>query len=219
VRAWRPVLAATALLALTAAGCGGGSEVPTAGGAGSTASSGSPGGAGSRAPEQTKGTSAVSQAPPAGGSGTIVLNGETHAVDQVIRCVVEADLKEGSLDLTALSGGSDLQLLIRVEFTEQLVAVEGDDMEPKVLQAQSLTLQGPAANGLWHSGAAEAVVPPNFSPVWRDDNAEQIDRPPLTIAGDHMSGAVTLGDATGGPGFADLSFEITIPPQAVNCSL
>jgi hypothetical protein len=209
---------ATALLAFTAAGCGGGGG-PSEDGAAPAASSGSPGGAGSGAPEQTEGTSAESQAPPAGGGGTIVLNGESHAVDQVMSCTVEADLKEGSLDLAATSEGYELQLLIQVDFSEQLVAVEGDGMEPKVLQTQSVTLQGPAAGGLWHVGAGEAVIPPNFSPEWRDDNYDQIDGPPLTIAGDRMSGTMTLDDATGGPGSVDLSFELSIPSQAIDCSL
>ncbi len=209
---------ATAVLALTAAGCGGGG-VPSADGAGPTASSGASGGAGSGAPEPTEGTGAESQAPPVGGGGSIVLNGESHAVNQVMSCVVDADLKEGSLDLAAVTEGYELQLLILVEFSEQQVAVEGDGMEPKVLQTQSVSLQGPAAGGLWHAGAGEAVVPPNFSPVWRDDNADEIGGPLLTIAGDHMSGTMTLGDATGGPDSVDLSFEISIPSQAIDCSL
>ncbi len=219
-QAWQRILVVMAVLALIAAGCSGGSGgVPSAGDAGPTASSGTPAGDGSTAPRQSESAGAGSQAPAAGGGGTIVLDGDSHAVDQVLSCMVEADMKEGSLDLTALSNGYDLQLLIRVEFTEQLVAVEDDGMESKVLQAQSVTLQGPAANGLWTGGAAEAVVPPNFSPTWRDDNLDEIDGPPLTIAGDQMSGSMTLDDAGGGAGSADLSFEISIPSQAIDCSL
>jgi hypothetical protein len=217
--AWRRVLVVTAVLALAGGGCGGGAAVPSANDAAPTGSSGSPVGAGSGTPEQTEGTSAESQDAPAGGGGAIVLNGESHTVEQVISCVVGEDLKDGSLDLAATADSLQLQLLIHVDFSEQLVAVEGDGMEPKVLQSQSVTVQGPAANGLWGVSAAEAVVPPNFSPVWRGDGGAQIDGPPLIIAGDQMSGSMTVHDATGGPDSADLSFEISIPSQPIDCSL
>ncbi len=229
------MLVVTAAVALTVSGCGG-ADIPLADNPGPTVSSSAqgavvstapgaavstaPGAAVSTAPEQTEGPSAESQPPPAGGgAGTIVLNDESHAVEQVLRCTVDPDLKEGSLDLAAVSEGMNLQLLLNVEFREQLVAVEGDGMEPKVLQTQSVDLQGPAAGGLWGAIFAEAVIPPNFSPVWTDEDFEQVDGPPLTIAGDQMSGSLTLNDNSGGPGSVDLSFAISIPSQAIDCSL
>jgi hypothetical protein len=218
-RAWRRVLVVTAVLALAGGGCGGGAAVPSANDAAPTGSIAPPGGTDSGAPEPTEGTSAESQAAPAGGGGAIVLNGESHAIEQVLSCKVRENLKEGSLDLAGIADGGQLQLLILVDFSEQLVAVEGDGMEPKVLQTQSVDLQGSAANGLWHGGAGEAVIPPNFSPVWTDENADQIDGPLVTIAGDHMTASLTLGDASGGPDSVDLSFELSIPSEAIDCSI
>jgi hypothetical protein len=147
------------------------------------------------------------------------VNGETHAVEQVLRCTVDEDLKEGSLDLAAVADGGQLQLLMLVEFADQLVAIKDDGMEPKTLQSQSVTLQGPAANGLWTRGAGEAVIPPNFSPVWTGEGGEEIDGPLLSVAGDQLTGTMTLKDFNGGSDTTDVSVELSIPPEAVDCSL
>ncbi len=170
-------------------------------------------------PRPTEAMSDGSQPAPAGGGGTVVLNGDTHPVEQVLRCAVGDDLKEGSLDLAAIADGGQLQLLIGVRFTEQLVAVKDDGMEPKVLQEQSLDLQGPAAGGLWHSGASERVIPPVFSPVWMDEEVKPIDGPPLTVTGDRISGSVTLGDTNGTASTVDVDVDISIPAAVTDCQL
>jgi hypothetical protein len=213
---WRHVLVAAAVLAL--GGCGGsGNDVAATTGNGPTSSAESPSGPDGSAPGPTEARGGESPGA-AGGGGTVVVSGESHSVDQVLSCAVGTDMKEGSLDLAAVGEGGGLQLLITLEFTEQMVPVEGDGAEPKVLQTQNLTLQGAAANGLWSGYAAEAVIPPNFSPVWTGEDRVEIDGPLVSVAGDHVSGMATLSDATGGPGTVDVSVDISIPAEAIDCS-
>jgi hypothetical protein len=214
---WRHVLVAAAVLALGGCG-GGGTAVPATSGIGPTSSAESPSGPAASAAGSTEATGGES-AGAASGGGTVVVGGQSHSIDEVRSCAVGPDMQDGSLDLAAIGDGGALQLLITLEFTEQLVPVEGDGMEPKVLQTQNLTLQGPAANGLWSGYAAEAVIPPNFSPVWTGEDRVEIDGPPISVAGDHVSGMATLNDATGGPGTVDLSVDISVPAEAIDCSL
>ncbi len=204
---------------LALAGCGGsGTDAAATGGNRPTGSAESPSVVpDGSAPGPTEATGGESAA--AGGGGTVVVGGEFHAIDQILRCAVDPDLKEGSLDLAAVGEGGGLQLLVTLEFTEQLVPVDGDGMEPKVLQTQSLTLQGAAANGLWTGYAAEAVIPPNFSPVWTGEDRVELDGPLVIVAGDHLTGMATLSDATGGPGTVDLSVDVSVPAEAIDCSL
>ncbi len=209
------------VFALVGAGCSGSTDAPSTNGDVPGNSSAPTGVAASAAPGPTE-VSGVESRPPAvgsGGGGSITVNGETHAVEQVLSCVVDANQKEGSLDLAVISDSGQLQLLIVVEFNDQLVPVKDDGMETKVLQTQNVDLQGPAAGGLWHADASERVIPPVFSPAWTDEDAQPIDGPPLTVAGDQMTGSLTLADFNGGPNTVDIGVDISIPSTPQDCSL
>jgi hypothetical protein len=219
-RAWWRASAVIAVVTLVGAGCGGSAGTPAANGNGPTAATVLPSAATSEPPATTEAMSDGSQAAPVGGGGgAIVLNGDSHAVEQVLSCAVSDDQKEGSLDLAAIADGGQLQLLIGVRFTEQLVAVKDDGMESKVLQEQTLDLQGSAAGGFWHLGASERVIPPVFTPVWADEDFNEIDGPPLTVTGDRISGSMTLGDVNGGPNTVDIGVDISIPAAVTDCQL
>jgi hypothetical protein len=207
----RIVLAAAAIFALLAAACGGGDD--------NSSNSSSVSGEGGATASDDSDKKSAAQALPGGGSGVVVLNGESHDVNNIIRCELTDDSElEGSLDLAVLAENSQLQVLINVGFSDQVVPAQSG-YENKVLQNQSIDLQGPAAKGLWGITARQSVMPPNFDPIWTGDEGTEIDGPPLTVSGDHLSGTFTLNDFNDTPATVDLSVDITIPSDEVNCRL
>jgi hypothetical protein len=151
-----------------------------------------------------------SQAPAASdGGGFIELNGERHDVEQVRRCI-PFEAKEDDLDLAAIAQGGALQLLITTTHTEVQTGPQ-----PMVLESQDVDLQGPAAGGLWSGSAGQS--PSNGD--WLDSNGNPLDGPAFTVDGDRLTGSTTLPDFNGGPDTVDMSFEFSIPAEAIDCSL
>jgi hypothetical protein len=150
------------------------------------------------------------QAPAAsGGGGFIELSGERHDVEQVRRCI-PFEAKEDDLDLAAIAQGGALQLLLTTTHTEVQTGPQ-----PMVLESQDVDLQGPAAGGLWSGSAGQS--PSNGD--WLDNNGNPLDGPAFTVDGDRISGSITLPDFNGGPDTVDVSFEFSIPAEAIDCSL
>jgi hypothetical protein len=164
------------------------------------------------------------QAPSGGGSGVLVVDGESHDVEQVLRCEPDLDfVLEESLDLAVIAAGGQLQLLINVDFAEQLVPVfengSQTGYENQALQSQSVDLQGGAANGLWGGGVSQNVLPPNPEPDWYDGDFQVIDGPPLVVDGNRLSGSMTLADFYDSPATVDVSVDIMFPSEAIDCRL
>jgi hypothetical protein len=158
----------------------------------------------------SKDDSNQAQAPAASGAdGFIELNGERHDVEQVRRCI-PFEAKEGDLDLAAIAQGGALQLLITTTHTEVQTGPQ-----PMVLESQDVDLQGPAAGGLWSGSAGQ--TPSNSD--WLDNNGNPLDGPAFTVDGDRLTGSTTLPDFNGGPDTVDVSFEFSIPAEAIDCSL
>ena len=145
------------------------------------------------------GSTAEPPAPAASGdAGVIQLDGKSFDVSDVRRCKPFFD-GEGNLDLTAIGNG--VMLFININESGSSVSHE-------------LSLQGANAGGVFSGAGTQA---PNRT--WFDDNGDPLAGPPFTINGDHISGGLTVIDARGGPDTVDVTFDVSIPSDIVDCSL
>lgn len=137
-------------------------------------------------------------APPSGdAAGTMSINGDEIDVTEVRRCEPFSD-QEGNLDLTAIGEGAMLFVVV-------------NDVGTSL--AHELSLQGGAAGGVFSASANES------GGSWFDEDGAPIAGPPFTVSGDRISGAMTLADARGGSDTADVTFDIEIPSEIIDCSL
>jgi len=190
---------AVPLLLLAASACGGDnndSDSPTTTTGETpeaTASNKSP----TESPDGTDDEGEDSQPPASDGDGVIELNGERINVNEVRRCEPFSD-SEGNLDLTAIGEGVMLFVVVN---------------EGTVL-SHELSLQGSSAGGVFSATANQ------FSDgSWTDEDGQPISGAPFTVGEDRISGSMTLNDARGGADTADVSFELPIPSEIIDCSL
>lgn len=139
-----------------------------------------------------------SQPPSGSGDGVIEINGESTDVNQVRRCEPFSDA-EGNLDLQAIGQGVMLFIVVN---------------QSTVLN-QTLSLQGANAGGVFSVSASQTTA----GGMWFDDDGAPIGFEPFTVSGDRISGSATLTDVQGGADTSDVSFDVAIPSEIIDCSL
>lgn len=177
--------------------CGGSDSTPsTAAQAGSTTTSG----AGTTTPAAD--TTAPTAATGGGAGGQVVVDGETLAVNQLLRCVPFGE-SEDDLDLTVLGAGYQLFIYVYDSF--------GDG----TLVSHELTIQGTAAGGVF------AATANSFGGGdWTMDDGEQaLSGPPFDYSGGNVSGSMVLTEIFEGATTVEVSFSVPVPAEIVDCSL
>jgi hypothetical protein len=142
-----------------------------------------------------------------GGVGAIQAGGLLFDVNEVRRCEPFFD-GDDNLDLQALaSDGVILFVVINTPLgnAEQLLAHE------LTIQGSGITSEGGLVA---FSATANSTV---GGPFIHSETDEELPGPPFTINGDRISGALTLSQALGGTGTLDVSFDIPIPADIIEC--
>jgi hypothetical protein len=175
--------------------CGGSDSTPS-----TTAGSTTTTGAGTTAPPVD--TTAPTTPTGGGAGGQVVVAGEALAVDQLLRCVPFGD-SEADLDLTVLGAGYQLFIYISRPL--------GDES----LVTHELTIQGSAAGGVFAASANSFG-----GGGWTMDDGEQaLSGPPFEYSGDSVSGSMLLTEIYEGETTVEVSFNVPVPTEIVDCSL
>ncbi|HEU0072882.1 MAG TPA: hypothetical protein VFS30_02645 [Dehalococcoidia bacterium] len=149
------------------------------------------------------------ETPPAasgGGVGVVEANGQTFDVREVRRCEPFFE-GEDNLDLQALaSDGVILFVVINTPLgsADQLLSHE-------------LSIQGSALGSGGQVGAFSGTGNSTQGGTWLNDDGSELSGAPFTLAGDRISGSMAVTDARGGPDSLDVTFDIPIPSEIIDC--
>lgn len=146
---------------------------------------------------------------PGGGDaiGSIEVDGQTFDVQEMLRCEPSFD-GEDNLDLQASGIGLRLFIYINTPLGSA-----------NALVAHELSIQGSAIGSGGQTGVFSGAANSTQGGPWLDEDANPLPGPPFTVAGDRVSGSLILADARGGAETIDVSFDVPIPSEVMDCSL
>lgn len=196
------------LLVLAAIACGGdddNSRSTTFGDASATASNGAGSNSGAAA-----GTPSPSEATPpssvGGGVGVIEANGKSYGVGEVRRCepIFEGD---DNLDLQALAS----------EGVILFVVINTPLGSANQLLSHELSVQGSAFGAGGQIGAFSGIASSIQGGPWMSEEGSGLAGPPFRVDGGRINGSMTVADARGGSETLDVTFDLPIPADVIEC--
>ena len=193
------IVAMVALFVFSFAACGGDDDDtgPATTAVATTETAGSP---------TTVGTAAVTTPTGNAGSGAttgqagfVVVDGKQIALTQTRRCKPFSGRAE-DLDLTGI--GPDVQVFVNIN---RLIS-----NSPAV--GHELSIQGNAVGGAF-SGSANSFD----GNSWIDEDGQPIAGAPFVVTPDRVSGGMVVADARGSGATHEVSFDIAIPSEIIEC--
>ena len=141
-----------------------------------------------------------------GGVGVVEANGQTFDVSEVRRCQPFFE-GEDNLDLQALA--SDGVILF--------VVVNTPLGSADLLLSHELSIQGSVLGSGGQVGAFSGTGNSTQGGPWMTDDGAELPGAPFTIAGDRVSGSMTVTDARGSGETLDVTFDVPIPSEIIEC--
>jgi len=198
------ILLVSLFFLLTVAACGGdddsSSSGPTSGDAPAASSSNDANGA------TTDDAKAPSASSGGGGVGVVEVDGQTYDINEVQRCKPFFD-GEDNLDLQALASDG---IVLFVTINTPLGAADQ-------LLSHELSIQGSKLGSGGQIGAFSGAGSQIQAGAWLDDDANELPGAPFTIDGDRISGSMKVVDARGSDQTLDVTFDIPIPSDIMDC--